>query len=220
VDFSFVLNEWRVLLIGTYNTILVSAVSLILGFLLGLLVCLARLSSHLFLAGIGQLYISFFRGVPLLVQLLLIFYMLPLIGVNISSMGAAVVGVTVVAAAYQAEILRGGFQAIPRGHIEAARMMGLPAWRIFVRIQLPQALQRVMPSLVNDAILLLKSSSLISVVGVLDLTRASQNIAASSLRPMESYLAAAIIYLILTALLSIAGRMLEHRMALAGGLAR
>jgi polar amino acid transport system permease protein len=185
-----------------------------------LLVCLARLSSHLFLAGIGQLYISFFRGVPLLVQLLLIFYMLPLIGVNISSMGAAVVGVTVVAAAYQAEILRGGFQAIPRGHIEAARMMGLPSWRIFVRIQLPQALQRVMPSLVNDAILLLKSSSLISVVGVLDLTRASQNIAASSLRPMESYLAAAIIYLILTALLSIAGRMLEHRMALAGGLAR
>ena len=135
-------------------------------------------------------------------------------------MGAAVVGVTVVAAAYQAEILRGGFQAIPRGHIEAARMMGLSSWRIFVRIQLPQALQRVMPSLVNDAILLLKSSSLISVVGVLDLTRASQNIAASSLRPMESYLAAAIIYLILTALLSIAGRMLEHRMALAGGLAR
>ena len=220
MDFSFVFSEWRVLLIGTYHTILVSAISLVLGFVLGLLVCLLRLSSHRALVEIGRFYISFFRGVPLLVQLLLIFYMLPLIGVNISSIGAAIVGVSVVAAAYQAEILRGGFQAIPHGQVEAARMMGLSSRRIFARILLPQALQRVTPSLVNDAILLLKSSSLISVVGVLDLTRASQNIAASSLRPMEAYLAAAIIYLFLTALLSIAGRSLERQLALAGGLAR
>ena len=148
---------------------------------------------------------------PLLVQLLLIYYSLPFAGINVPPMAAAVIGLSVVTAAYQAEILRGGFQAIPHGQREAARVLGLRPWDVHLRIELPQVFRLVLPSLVNDSILLLKSSSLISAVGVLDVTRASQNIAASSLRPMEAYLAAAAIYLVLTAALSFAGRMMERR---------
>jgi polar amino acid transport system permease protein len=212
MDFSFVLREWEVLAIGAYHTVLVCCISLLLGFALGFVVCLLRMSAYRPLAAAGRVYISFFRGVPMLVQLLLIYYALPFAGINVPPLVATVIGLSVVAAAYQAEILRGGFQAIPNGQRDAARVLGLNPWTIRFRIELPQVMRLVMPSLINDAILLLKSSSLISAVGVLDVTRASQNIAASSLRPMEAYLAAAAIYCIFTAVLSALGSLLERRM--------
>lgn len=211
MDFSSVLGEWEVLAIGAYYTVLVSLISLLVGLVLGFLICLLRISARPFLAITGRFYISFFRGVPLLVQLLLIYYALPFAGIDVPPIVAAIIGVSVVAAAYQAEILRGGFQAIADGQREAARVLGLSVWTTRLRIELPQVFRLVVPSLVNDSILLLKSSSLISVVGVLDVTRASQNIAALSLRPMEAYLAAAAIYLAFTAVLSLVGRLIDRR---------
>ena len=132
----------------------------------------------------------FFRGVPMLVQLLLVYYLLPFAGINVPPLVAAISAVSLCSASYIAEILRGGFLSIPPGHIEAARMLGLSPFDMLRRILVPQAFRLTLPSLVNEMVLLIKASSLISVVGIAEITRTAQNIAASTYRPLEAYVAA------------------------------
>ena len=115
-------------------------------------------------------------------------------------------------AAYLAEILRGGFIGIPHGQLEAAQLLGLSRLHAVLRIQVPQALRTTMPSLVNEMVMLVKASSLISVVGVADITRTAQNIAASTYRPLEAYVAAGLVYLVINGALSLAGHRAERRM--------
>jgi polar amino acid transport system permease protein len=161
----------------------------------------------------GTVYVSFFRGVPMLVQLLLFYYFLPSVGLDLPALVAAVGTLALCTAAYQAEILRGGFLAVPRGEVEAARVLGLSAWKTLLRIQLPLAVRATLPSLINEMIMLLKASSLISVVGVAELTRTSQNIAASTFRPLEIYVAAGAIYFVINGVLALGGRLVERRLA-------
>jgi len=213
MDFSAVFAEAHVFLRGTVYTLVVSALSVVVGFVIALPVCAARISQSLILQRAAALYVSFWRGVPLLVLLLLVFYALPYIGLEFPPMVAAVIALSLCTAAYQAEILRGGLIAIPQGQREAARALGLTRWQVRLQVELPQALRIVMPALVSDVMLVVKSSALVSVVGVLDLTRASQNLAASSFRPFEAYLAALLIYLVINVLISQAGHHLELRLA-------
>jgi polar amino acid transport system permease protein len=116
-------------------------------------------------------------------------------------------------AAYLAEILRGGFIGIPHGQLEAAHLLGLSRFHAVLRIQVPQALRMTLPSLVNEMVMLVKASSLISVVGVADVTRTAQNIAASTYRPLEAYVAAGLVYLVINGALSLAGHRAERRLA-------
>jgi polar amino acid transport system permease protein len=161
----------------------------------------------------GRLYVSFFRGVPLLVQLLLIYYLLPSIGLDVPPVVAAIAGMSLCTAAYQAEIMRGGFAGVPRGLVEAADMCGLSRLDTFRRIRLPIAVKLVLPALVNEAIMMLKSSSLVSVVGVVELTRMAQDLAASTYRPLELYAAAGLIYLVINVVVALLGRGLEARLS-------
>ena len=194
-------------------TLLISFLGIGLGLVIGALVCAAALSSSAWLRGIAGLWVSFLRGVPLLVQLLLFYYLLPVIGIDIPALFAAVFTVGVCASAYISEIWRGAINALPKGQTEAATAIGMGPGHIWTRVVLPQAVTLSLPALVNELILLVKASSLVSVVGILEVTRASQAQAATTFRPLEVYLAAACIYLIINLCLAGLGRYLEHRLA-------
>lgn len=194
-------------------TVLLSVVSIgIFGFLIGVLVCAGMLSENPVARAAGRLYVSFFRGVPLLVLLLLIYYLLPSVGLDVPPVVAAIAGMSLCTAAYQAEIMRGGFAGVPKGLIDAADMCGMTRLDTFRRIRLPIAVRLVLPALVNEAIMMLKSSSLVSVVGVVELTRMAQDLAASTYRPLELYAAAGFIYLVINVVVALLGRGFEARL--------
>ncbi|PZQ49703.1 MAG: amino acid ABC transporter [Rhodovulum sulfidophilum] len=193
-------------------TVLLSAASILIGFVIACLVCAGMLSHNPVARGAGRLFVSFFRGTPLLVQLLLIYYLLPSIGLDVPSEVAAIAGMSLCTAAYQAEIMRGGFGAVPKGLLEAADMTGMSGIQTFRRIRLPIAVKLTLPALISEAIMMLKSSSLVSVVGVIELTRMAQDLAASTYRPLELYAAAGLIYLVINLLVALLGTGLEARL--------
>jgi polar amino acid transport system permease protein len=194
-------------------TLLISLLGIGLGLVIGALICAARLSPYASLRRFAAIWVSFLRGVPLLVQLLVFYYSLPVIGLDVPPMVAAVVTVGICASAYISEIWRGAIAALPQGQAEAAEAIGMHPRDIWTRIILPQAVNLSLPALINELILLVKASSLVSVVGILEITRASQAQAATTFRPLEVYIAAACIYLAINLCLSALGRWLEHRTA-------
>ena len=149
-------------------TIAVSFAGIAIGFVIGAVISAARLSRRPWLSRLGGAYVSVFRGVPLLVLLLFIYYFLAEFGLDVPAIVAAVGGLALSSAAYQAEILRGALNAVPRGQAEAAVALGFSGFDIWRRILLPQALRISVPPLINEFILLLKASSLVSVVGIAD----------------------------------------------------
>ncbi|MDL2408067.1 amino acid ABC transporter permease [Rhizobium calliandrae] len=210
---STFLGSFQPLFWASRFTLLISILGIALGLVVGALICAAALSRATWLRWVAALWVSFLRGVPLLVQLLLCYYLLPVIGINVPAMVAAVVTVGVCSSAYVSEIWRGAITALPRGQIEAATAIGMRPSDIWLRVILPQAFAISLPALVNELILLVKASSLVSVVGILEVTRASQAQAAMTFRPLEVYIAAACIYLIINLCLAALGRYLEHRVA-------
>jgi polar amino acid transport system permease protein len=197
-------------------TIAVSLAGIAIGFVIGALACVARLSRRPWLRRVGGAYVSVFRGVPLLVQLLFIYYFLAEFGLDVPAIVAAVGGLALSSAAYQAEILRGALNAVPRGQTEAAVALGFTNSEIWRRVLLPQAMRISIPPLINEFILLLKASSLVSVVGIAELTRVSMNIASMTYRPLEAYVGGGLFYLAINLTLAGFGALAERRLA-AGG---
>lgn len=209
---STFLNSFEPLFWAARYTLLISGLGIALGLVVGALICAAALSRVAWLRWFAALWVSFLRGVPLLVQLLLCYYLLPVIGINVPAMVAAVVTVGICSSAYVSEIWRGAIIALPNGQAEAATAIGMRPRDIWARVILPQAFRISLPALVNELILLVKASSLVSIVGIMEVTRASQAQAATTFRPLEVYIAAACIYLIINLCLAALGRYLEHRM--------
>lgn len=216
MNFSFdvILHNMPFLIEAAKWTVLISLAAMAISIVLGVFVCAARISKNPILRNAATFYISFFRGVPLLVQLLMFFYMLPHIGLDLPAILAAILSVGLCSAAYTAEILRGALQTIPAGQSEAAHALGMPTASLWRRILVPQALRLGMPSLINELILLVKVSSLASVVGIGELTRVAQNITGQTYRPLEIYLAAAAIYFVINFGIAQLGRMAERRLQL------
>lgn len=213
-SFQVLVDHFPELLLAARFTLLVSVLGIVLGLIFGALLCAARLARNGFVRRAAALYVSFFRGVPLLVQLLMFFYLLPVIGINVPAMAAAVGTVGLCSAAYVAEYLRGAINAIPAGQAEAAATLGFSPGHIWTRILLPQAFKIALPSLVNELILLVKASSLVSLVGIVEVTRMSQALASATFRPLEIYLGAASIYLAINLCLAALGRYLEEKVAI------
>jgi polar amino acid transport system permease protein len=212
-DGPLFLQNLPLLFSALLTTLEVSAAGLFIGFFIGVLVASLRLSPTPALRRLGGGYIMVFRGIPLLVQLLFIYYFLPRIGLpNISPLAAAVIGLALCCGAYIAEILRGGFLAIPDGQLEAAGLLGLSERQMLVRIKVPQAVRMTLPGLVNEMILLIKASSLVSVVGLADLTRTAQNMAASDYLFIQDYLMLAGFYCLINLPLTWYGSHLERRL--------
>jgi len=206
---------WKLLLLlvqATGWTIVISAASIVIGLAIGTVVSAAMLSSSRALSFAGRTFVSFFRGAPLLVQLLLIYNLLPALGINVPSRVAAIVALSLCTAAYQAENLRGGFASVPRGLLEAADMLGLTPLQQFWRIRAPIALRMTLPALTNEAIMILKASSLVSVVGVIELTRMAQDLSASTFKPLPIFATAGLLYLGVNWLVAGGARRLERRL--------
>ena len=201
MDAAFLAEAWPALLRGAGNTILVSLAGLAIGFSLGALIAAAATARSAGARLFARLYVSFFRGVPLLVQLLLSYYALPFLGLHLSPWVAAVGTLGLCCAAYAGEILRGGLSTVPKPALEAALLAGLTPRQTFLRIRLPIALAAMRPTLVGEATMILKASALVSVVGISEITRNSQAIAASTFMPLESYALAGLFYLALNLVL-------------------
>ena len=213
-DWSAVFNHavGQLALTGLKYTLEVCALSFVFGSTLGLIVAGLRMSRTPPFTQIAYIYIDFFRTTPALVQLIWVFYVLPiLIGVSLSPVTSGVVALSLNASAFFAEVFRGGIQSIPQGQWDAASVLGY-RWRSTVfRIILPQGLRRALPATANIFISLLKDSSLLSVIAVPELTYQAQTQAAQSFRPLELYTALAVAYFVLTYPLSLASTWLERR---------
>ncbi|CAM5778201.1 amino acid ABC transporter permease [Castellaniella caeni] len=194
-------------------TIYVSAAGIIIGFVIAVIVTVFSVSRSPLLQWLSRAYVFIFRGIPLLVQLLVVYLTLPFIGIDVPAAVAAIIAIGFCEGAYIGEILRGGFLAIPAGQIEVAQMLGLKPLATLSRIQLPQVLRMTLPALTNEVILLTKSSSLVSVIGVAEITLTAQNISSSNYKPLEVFSLAAIVYIVLCGAIAFAGRYLENRYA-------
>lgn len=203
---------------GLATTALASAAAIMIGALIGLALSRALVARSWPVCRLAGLYRSFWRGTPLLVQLFLFFYLLPLAGVEVPPVACAILVLALNTAAFQGEIFRAGFSSIPGGQLEAARMLGIPARSIFRRIELPQMLRLVLPALTNEIVAIVKNSSLVSVIAVTELMRRSQQLAASSFRPFEVYAIAALLYLALAISIAILSLAAERRLAVSGAL--
>ena len=218
LDFSPVLTDWGMLMSGAAVTVEVTAASLLLGCLVGLLVGIGRLNpSRRLVYGLCSAYLVFFRGTPLLVQLFIWFFGLPQFGLMLPAFACGVVGLGRYSGAYVSEIVRGAIQSVDRGQNEAARSLGMSAGQAMRKIIIPQAVVRMIPPLGNEFIALIKKSALFSLLTIHDLMHEGQKIISVSYRSLEVYLAVALIYLVLTSATSGALRLVERRLR-AGGM--
>lgn len=203
---------WPMVLAGLRGTIPLSLASFAIGLVIALGMALLRLSRNVVLRGIARFYISVIRGTPLLVQLFVIFYGLPAIGVVIDPFPAAVIAFSLNVGGYAAEVIRAAILSVPRGQWEAAHVVGLSPSKTLTRIILPQAARVSVPPLSNTFISLVKDSSLASLILVTELFRQAQNIAAFSYEFMAIYLEAALIYWLFCLVLSSGQGVLERRL--------
>ncbi|MEV7757732.1 amino acid ABC transporter permease [Microbacterium sp. NPDC089180] len=203
---------WPMLLAGITGTIPLSLASFAIGLVIALLMALLRLSPNVVMSGVARFYISIIRGTPLLVQLFVIFYGLPAVGVVIDPFPAAVIAFSLNVGGYAAEVIRAAILSVPRGQWEAAHTVGLSPRKTLTRIILPQAARVSVPPLSNTFISLVKDSSLASLILVTELFRQAQNIAAFSYEFMAVYLEAALIYWLFCLVLSFGQNALEKRL--------
>ena len=199
---------------GLFITFEVSVVAEFVGIAFGLVAGLARLSRFRALNASATAYIDFFRGVPLLVTLVWIYYGIALLfGINISAFMAGVSGLGITLGAYLAEVFRAGVQAIPRGQGEAAHTLGLSTRQIMQHVILPQALRIVLPPLGNSFVGMLKDSSLVAILSVTDLMRQGMIVAADTFRAFEAYSFVAVVYYALTIVVARMITVIERRYA-------
>ncbi len=197
------------LLKGAGITIILSTVSMALAIALGLLLAVTRFYDPPLIGGIATAYVEVYRGTPLLIQLFIIYYGLPNIGIVLSPLAAAIIGLGMNYAAYEAEVYRGGIEAVPRGQVEAAMSLGMPRSSTFQTIIFPQAFRISLPAVTNDFIALFKDSSIVSVIAMVELTKTYGILAATTLRYFELGLVVAILYFGMSYPLSILARRIE-----------
>jgi polar amino acid transport system permease protein len=195
---------------GLSTTLLLGAVSILLSLAAGLATAMLRLYGARPLRFIAVAYIDVFRAIPILVLLIVIYYALPFVGVRLSSFTAATAAISMVGAAYAAEIFRAGIEAVPRGQFEAAKTLGLPPWLTMMLVILPQALRIVVPPITSNSINVLKDTALASVVAMPDLLKQATQAQALAANPTPLIAAAAIYLIILLPLVRLVG-VLEKR---------
>lgn len=192
---------------GIRNTLIISAFSVLIGTVLGTLLAMLRMSKLLPLRLIATAYIEFIRGTPLMVQLMFIFYGLPMIGVSFpdisfipdfSRFTAGIVAMSMNSCAYVAEIIRSGIQAVDSGQMEAARSIGYSHPQAMAYIVLPQAIRNILPALGNEFVTVIKESSIVSVIGIADLMFRTKDVIAVTYRTLASLAIAAILYFCMT----------------------
>jgi polar amino acid transport system permease protein len=218
VDYHF---RWDVipanfdfLMSGVTLTLLISAITLVASMAGGLLIAVLDLSKYRVLRAAGLAFGEIIRNTPILVQLLWVYYVLPIVfGFQIDALPAAIIGLTVYSSAFIAEAYRAGIQAVPQGHREAASVLGMSPFQTFTRIVLPQAIRFTLPPLAGNFVQLIKYSSLASVISVSEITRRGMELSATAFRPLEIFTFIAAIYFFICWPLSMTVRLWERRLA-------
>jgi polar amino acid transport system permease protein len=191
-------DNWHLFAQGALMTVFLTGCSIGIGLVAGLFLGLAKLSRRPWLRIPAAVFVEIFRDTPLLVLLLWIFYCLPILtGLKIDIIESAILGISIHASAYLAEVYRAGILSVDRGQMESARSLGMSFWQGMQRIVLPQAVRRMIPPFLNVTADFMKASSLASVVGVWELLRQTSNLIANTWRPLEAYTAVAVAYLLL-----------------------
>lgn len=201
-DFSVIWEAWPLLLAGIVTTIYYTLVASILSLIIGLLVMVARRSDFRAIRYTAIFFIEIVRNTPFLVQLFFVFFGLPMLGMKLSVAAAAVLALTVNAAAYVAEIVRAGVDGLPRGQIEAGKALGLTGRQIFFDIVLKPSLRSVYPGLCSQFLLLMLTTSVVSSISVKDLTYMTQMIEGQTFRSFEAYFTSTAIYLGMSLIMS------------------
>lgn len=213
LDFSRIFPDIPFILSGVPQTLLFTFASLFFGLLLGTVLSLFKISGIKPLIWFALVYTSIFRGTPLLLQLLLVYFATPqLIGYDISALQAGVFTFSLNSAAYMSETIRAGIQAVDKGQTEAAMSLGVPYPLLMWDVVLPQALKNILPALVNETISLLKDSSLVSTVGVVEILRSAQIVGANKFIYFEPLIFAGFLYYVLVMALTLLASILEKRL--------
>ena len=209
-------NGYTRVLVGLKNTIIIAVLGLVIGIVIGTLIATVRVVPKYktlprVLNGICSFYVGFFRGTPMVVQLLLFYYvMLPLMGINMSGVKVSVIVFGLNSGAYISEIMRSGIQSVDGGQMEAGRAVGLSFATTMMKIVIPQAVKNILPTLGNEFIALIKETSVVSFVGAADLYVAFNMIGTNSYEFMVPYLAMAIIYILIIMLISLGIKLMER----------
>ena len=212
-EWSAVVEAMPALLRGARLTIFIAVVGLVGGLAIGTIAGLMRAYGNAVLNAIAFAYVELVRGTPIVVQVMFIYFALPtLADIRIDPLSAAILSITFNSGAYIAEIVRGSFLSVHKGLREAGLAIGLPMWKVLLYVIGPVAFRRLIPPLGNQFLVSLKDTSLFIVIGVGELTRQGQEIMAANFRAVEVWSAVAILYLIMTGVLTLALRITEKRM--------
>ena len=207
------LTNLKFLISGITITIYISIISIILAMIIGLVVALPSLSNNKFLSYFNITYVEIVRAIPLLVLILWIYYGLPIMtGISFSPFVSGIMALTISESAFQAEIFRAGINSINKGQYEVANSLGMNFWKKMRLVILPQAIKVVLPALGNQFVYVLKMSSLVSIIGIGDLTRKANELVVSTYRPLEIYTFLILEYLVLILIVSYFVRKLEKKL--------
>ncbi|MBV7522502.1 amino acid ABC transporter permease [Ensifer sp. ENS12] len=210
--FAVVLKFQEALFLGLWMTLKLTLICIVLGCALGFLVALARTSKNAILRAASSVYVEFFRGTPVLVQLFWIFFCLPLIlGVELSNMTSGVIALTLYMGAISSETFRASLKSVGREQLDACVALGLSHWARTTNVVLPQAVLRAAPTLLSNCVSLFKESALVSAVGMADLMFVGQNISNNTARPIEVLTIVALIYFVIAFPLTRAVTVIERR---------
>ena len=213
LDFSSVLPSFPYILKGVWVTLQIAFFAGIFGFVFGIILSLFKISNIKILNWIADLYTSIFRGTPLVLQLMIIYFGSPqVLGYQIEPINAAVLSFGLNSTAYISEIIRGGIQGVDKGQSEAAMALGVPYRPMMLNIVFPQALKNILPSLMNEFITLTKESAIVTTIGVMDIMRRAYQVGSDQFRFIEPLILAGIIYYVLVMLLTLLGKAVERRM--------
>ena len=210
--FDFLPEYYTTYIEATLTTLKVSFVALLVGLCLGILICIIKISTIKVLKLFATIYVEVIRNTPILVQIMIIYFALPEIGISFSPFMSAIIALSLNSAAYVSEIFRAGILAIDKGQMEAGRSLGLSYFQTMKLIVLPQAFKNSLPALGNEFISLVKESSIVYFVGVADIMFAANTIKNATYQTFGPYLVAAFIYFVITSILSIFVKQLEKKL--------
>ncbi len=210
---NLVMKYMPYLIRGLGYTILVSVAAILIALCVGMLLSLMRMTSNRLLNGVAGIYVSFVRGTPVIVQIFLIYYVIAMLGIDVSALLSGIIALSLNSGGFMSEIIRGGLSAIPKGQYEAAEALGMPKMKIWLRIIFPQVFNIVLPQMTSEFINVIKMSPMLSIIAVVELTRAAQRLVTQTYVTLPFYVTIGIMYFIVNALLEEIVKYQERRVS-------
>jgi His/Glu/Gln/Arg/opine family amino acid ABC transporter permease subunit len=215
LDFQSIIDFLPLFIRGVQTTLLLATLTLLFGLALGIPIAFIRLGKNKIIAYLLKIYVDIIRGTPLLLQLYIFAYAIPLTfsGISLTPFQAGIIALGLNSSAYVSEIIRSGIQAVDKGQLEGGLSLGLSELNVFFKVILPQAIKNVLPALGNELITIVKESSIVSIVGIVDIMRVADQIKAATFRVFEALIIAGALYYLITKTLAILVAKLEKRLA-------